>query len=63
MLDLTFTNNKEFVRNVKAKGIFGCSDCEMVVFRMLRAGKWMKSKLNNPGLQKRSFRLCQGSAR
>ncbi|PKU45016.1 hypothetical protein llap_4670 [Limosa lapponica baueri] len=39
MLDLVLTNKKELVGNVKLKGSLGCSDHEMVEFKILRAAR------------------------
>jgi len=38
LLDLTLSNKEELARNVKAGGSFGCSDHEIVAFRMLVRG-------------------------
>jgi len=45
LLDLMLTNKEGLVVNVRVKGSHGSSDHEMVEFRILRAGKRMKSKL------------------
>lgn len=38
LLDLTLANKKELVGNVKVGGSLGCSDPEMVAFRILAQG-------------------------
>lgn len=45
LLDLVLTNEEEFVSNVKLKGSLGCSDHEMMEFRILRASKRVHSML------------------
>ncbi|GAB0207578.1 mitochondrial enolase superfamily member 1 [Grus japonensis] len=45
MLDLVLTNKEGLVGNVKLKGSLGCSDHEMVEFRILRAARRAHSKL------------------
>ena len=45
LLDLILTNKEGLVGDVKVKGSLGCSDHEMVEFRILRAGRRLKSKL------------------
>jgi len=45
MLDLVITNKEGLVGNVKVKGSLGCSDHEMVQFKILRAVRWVRSNL------------------
>ena len=45
MLDLVLTSKKALVGNVKRKGSLGCSDHEMVEFKLLRALTRTHSKL------------------
>jgi len=45
MLDLVLTNKERLVGNVKVKGSLGCSDHEMVEFKILRAARRVCSKL------------------
>ncbi|PKU41825.1 fh1 fh2 domain-containing protein 3 [Limosa lapponica baueri] len=45
LLDFILTNKEGLIGNVKIKGNLGCSDHKVVQFRILRAGKGLKSKL------------------
>ncbi|GAB0175850.1 hypothetical protein GRJ2_000050200 [Grus japonensis] len=45
ILDLVLTNQEGLVGNVKLKGSLGCSDHEMVEFKILRAARRAHSKL------------------
>jgi len=45
MLDLVLMNKEGLVRNVKIKGSYGCSDLEIVEFKILRAAWRAHSKL------------------
>ncbi|GAB0207584.1 hypothetical protein GRJ2_003224100 [Grus japonensis] len=45
MLDLVLTNKEGLVGDIKLKGSLGCSDHEMVEFRILRAARRARSKL------------------
>ncbi|GAB0207190.1 hypothetical protein GRJ2_003184600 [Grus japonensis] len=45
MLDLVLTNKEGLVGDVKLKGSLGCSDHEMVEFRILRVARRARSKL------------------
>ncbi|GAB0204405.1 mitochondrial enolase superfamily member 1 [Grus japonensis] len=45
MLDLILTNKEDLVGDVKLKGSLGCSDHEMVEFRILRAARRVHGKL------------------
>ena len=49
MLDLVLTNDEGLVGSVKLKGNLGCSDHEMVEFKIVRAVRRVHSKL--AGLQ------------
>jgi len=45
------------VGNVKLKGSLGCSDHEMVEFKILRAGRWVCSKLTTLNFRRADFHL------
>jgi len=45
LLDLVLTNKKGLVENVKVGGRLGCSDNEMVEFRILRGGSTAISRI------------------
>jgi len=45
LLDLVLTNKEELVEDVKVGGRLGCSDHEMVEFRILRGGSRAKSRI------------------
>lgn len=45
VLDLILTNNEELVGNVKGEASLGCSDHEMVEFRIFEAGRTVKNNL------------------
>ncbi|GAB0189368.1 hypothetical protein GRJ2_001402100 [Grus japonensis] len=55
MLDLVLTNKEVLVGNVKLKGSLGCSDCEIVEFKILRAVRRAHSKLTTLGLRRANF--------
>ncbi|GAB0182327.1 hypothetical protein GRJ2_000698000 [Grus japonensis] len=57
MLDLVLTNKEELVRNVKLKGSLGCSDHEMVEFKILRAERRAHSKLGTLDFRRADFGL------
>ncbi|PKU42977.1 hypothetical protein llap_6738 [Limosa lapponica baueri] len=57
MLDLVLTNNKGLVGNVKLKGNLGCSDHEMVEFKILWAGRREHSKLTTLDFRRAHFGL------
>ncbi|GAB0177853.1 hypothetical protein GRJ2_000250600 [Grus japonensis] len=57
MLDLVLTNKKGLVGDVKLKGSLGCSDHEMVEFRILRAAKKVHSKLTTLDFRRAGFGL------
>lgn len=53
LLDLTLANKAELVRDVKAGGSLGCSNHEIVDFRIMRGGEKSKKKQDHsPGIQK-----------
>jgi len=56
-LDLVLTKKKGLVRNMKLKGSLGCSDHEMVEFKILRAAMWVHSKLNALDFRRAHFGL------
>ncbi|GAB0199565.1 hypothetical protein GRJ2_002421900 [Grus japonensis] len=56
VLDLILTN-KQGLGGVEIKGSFGCSDYEMVEFRILRAGRRVKSKLTTLDFRRADFGL------
>ncbi|GAB0184141.1 hypothetical protein GRJ2_000879400 [Grus japonensis] len=60
MLDLILTNKEGLVGDVKLKGSLGCSDHEMVEFRILGAAR--RACSNYPGLQQSRLWPLQGSA-
>ncbi|KAK4822670.1 hypothetical protein QYF61_019037 [Mycteria americana] len=57
MLDLVLTNREELVGNVKLKGSLGCSDHEMVEFKILRAPRRVHSKLSTLDFRRADFGL------
>ena len=57
MLDLALTNKEGLVGNVKLKGSLGCSDHEMVEFKMLRAARRAHSKLATLDFTRADFGL------
>ena len=57
MLDLVLTNKEGLVGNVKLKGSLGCSDHEMVEFKILRALRRAHSKLTTLDLRRADFGL------
>ncbi|GAB0210231.1 hypothetical protein GRJ2_003488900 [Grus japonensis] len=57
MLDLVLTNKEGLVGDVKLKGSLGCSDHEMVEFRILRAAKRAHSKLTTLDFRRADFGL------
>lgn len=61
LLDLVLANKEELVGDAKVKGSLGCSDHEMMLFRILRAGRRVKSKLTS-GLQESRLWPLQRSA-
>ncbi|GAB0176173.1 calcium-independent phospholipase A2-gamma [Grus japonensis] len=57
MLDLILTNKEGLVGDVKLKGSLGCSDHEMVEFRILRAARRVCSKLTTLDFRGADFGL------
>ncbi|GAB0209762.1 hypothetical protein GRJ2_003441900 [Grus japonensis] len=57
MLDLVLTNKEGLVGDVKLKGSLGCSDHEMVEFRILRAARRTHSKLTTLDFRRADFGL------
>ncbi|GAB0204060.1 protein Hook 3-like [Grus japonensis] len=57
LMDPILTNKEGLVGNVKVKGSLGCSDHEMVEFRILRAGRRVKSKLTTLDFRRADFGL------
>ena len=60
MLDLVLTNKERMVEKVKVKGSLGCSDHKIVEFKILRAGRQLRSKLATLELQERRFLASSG---
>jgi len=59
VLDLVLTNKEGLVGDVKLKGSLGCSDCEMVEFKILRAVRRAHSKLTALDFRRADFGLCR----
>jgi len=59
VLDLVLTNKDGLVGNVKLKGSLGCSDHEMVEFKILRAARRAHSKLTTMDFRRADFGLCR----
>ncbi|GAB0203845.1 hypothetical protein GRJ2_002850100 [Grus japonensis] len=57
MLDLILTNKEGLVGDVKLKGSLGCSDHEMVEFKILRAARRVRSKLTALDFRRADFGL------
>ena len=57
MLDLVLTNKEGLGANVKLKGSLGCSDHEMVEFKVLRAARRANSKLATLAFRRADFVL------
>ncbi|GAB0203792.1 mitochondrial enolase superfamily member 1 [Grus japonensis] len=57
MLDLVLTNKEGLVGDVKLKGSLGCSDHEMVEFRILRAARRVHRKLTTLDFRRADFGL------
>ncbi|GAB0178700.1 mitochondrial enolase superfamily member 1 [Grus japonensis] len=57
MLDLVLTNKEGLVGDVKLKGSLGCSDHEMVEFKILRAERKAHSKLTALDFRRADFGL------
>ncbi|GAB0207314.1 hypothetical protein GRJ2_003197000 [Grus japonensis] len=59
MLDLVLTNKEGLVGDVKLKDSLGCSDHEMVEFRILRAARRAHSKLTTLDFRRADFGLLR----
>jgi len=57
MLDFVLTNREGLVGNMKLKGSLGCSDHEMVEFKILRAARRVYRKLNTLDFRRADFSL------
>jgi len=55
--DLVLTNKEGLVGDVKLKGSLGCSDHEMVDFKILRAPRTAHGKLNTLDFRRADFGL------
>ena len=62
MLDIDLTNKEGLVGNVKLKGSLGCSDHEMVEFKILTAVRRAHSKLATLGGIQSNCLSSQGSS-
>ncbi|GAB0205350.1 hypothetical protein GRJ2_003000600 [Grus japonensis] len=60
MLELVLTNKEGLVGDVKLKGSLGCSDQEMVEFKILRAVRRAHSKLTTLDCRRADFGLFRG---
>jgi len=60
MLYLVLTNKEELVGNVEVRGSLGCSDHEMVEFKILRAARRVHSKLTTLDFGRADFGLLRG---
>ncbi|GAB0190834.1 hypothetical protein GRJ2_001548700 [Grus japonensis] len=57
VLDLILTNKEGLVGNVKLKGSLGCSDHDVVEFKILRAARRAHSKLATLDFRRADFGL------
>jgi len=57
LLDLVLTNKEGQVEDVKAGGSLGCSDHEMVEFRILRGGSRTISRIKTLDFRRANFGL------
>ena len=57
ILDLVLTNKEGLVANMKLKGSLGCTDLEMVEFRILRAVRSEQSNLTTLDFMSADFGL------
>jgi len=55
LLDLVLTNKEGLVENVKAGGRFGCSDHEIVEFRILHGGSRTISRIKTLDFRRAKF--------
>ncbi|PKU41308.1 glycerol kinase [Limosa lapponica baueri] len=60
MLNPILTNTEGLVGNVKLKGSLGCSDHEMVEFKILRAERRVCNKLTTLDFRRADFGLLRG---
>ena len=60
LLVLMLTNKEGLVGDVKVEGSLGCSDHEVVEFRILRGGSRAKSKITTLDFRKSDFDLFKG---
>ncbi|XP_042720821.1 complexin-1-like [Lagopus leucura] len=56
-MDLVFTNREGLVENVELKGSLGCSDYEMVEFKILKAVRRAPGKLSSLDFVRAGFDL------
>ena len=61
MLDLVLTDKEGLVGSVKLKDILGCSDHEMMGFKILRAARRVHNKLTTLNFRRADWPV-QGSA-
>ena len=59
LLDLVLTKKEGLVEDVKAGGSLGCSDHEMVEFRILRGGSRAISRIKTLDLRRADFGLVK----
>lgn len=57
MLDLVLTNKEGLVSNVKFEGRLGCSDHEVVPFKIFRAARRAHSKVTTLGFRRADLGL------
>jgi len=57
LLDLVLTNKEGLVEHLKAGGNLGCSDHEMMEFRILRGGSRAISRIKTLDFQRPNFGL------
>ncbi|PKU38766.1 glycerol kinase [Limosa lapponica baueri] len=57
LVDLIHTDKEVLVGNAKVKGSLGCSDHEVMVFRIMKAGRRVKSKLTMLNFRRVDFDL------
>ncbi|GAB0175819.1 hypothetical protein GRJ2_000047100 [Grus japonensis] len=57
LMDIVLTNKEGLVGNVKFKGSLGCSDYEMVDFKIFRAARRAHSKLTTLDFRRADFGL------
>jgi len=59
LLDLVLTNKEGLVEDVKVGGRLGCSDHEVVEFRILRGGSRAISRIKTLDFRRANFGLCK----